>query len=750
MDKNFTSGASSVTIQYSVTGNCQNKVSFTKDSDFISTSKTSTSITISVSENRGEARTGHVYTYYDNTRCGNNTITIIQAAGPCIPETVSYQYNDYIGSVGACDTSAKVTVSGVKTTTYRDESCEQETEQVTTSVTLNFDKNTSSNEKTIQSSFTINNSNFTVVLAQPGGCSEPVECELDSVTFTPDSGQTIQVSGCNTSQNITLRGTSESSYTNCESTREITTKSATVNYPKNENSSPSNWQVTVSGVSVTLSRTACAPSPQHRTVSGSPYCDGNDKKVDICEQISYDNGATWENESSSTTVIEYDSTDCNDTYKRQYLTIESLSNNNTIYFRTTNTGEDKTILVSTDDGVNWEPRTSSNAGSGTTIAVLGRNGKVLLRGENSVYDGLMFISSGEYELYGNIMSLIYGESFVGKNTLTGNYTFRGLFSKSTKLKTAENLRLPATTLTISSYDRMFSGCTSLTTAPSVLPATTLAESCYDSMFEGCTSLTVAPELPATTLAVFSYGTMFRDCTSLTAAPKLSAETLADHCYYGMFFNCSSLTAAPELPARTLKLDCYRGMFRNCISLTNAPELPATTIEQGCYRDMFHGCTSLVDTPDLNASTLHFTCYEGMFSDCTSLKTAPKLRAFQMVSSCYEAMFSGCTSLENAPELPATTLDSDCYRNMFNGCTSLITAPVLPATNLKRDCYGGMFQDCTSLNYIKAMFTTTPSDTYTQDWVKGVPSGGTFIKNSRAVWDVTGDNGIPTGWAVQTA
>ena len=35
MDKNFTSGASSVTVQYSVTGNCQNKVSFEKDSDFI-------------------------------------------------------------------------------------------------------------------------------------------------------------------------------------------------------------------------------------------------------------------------------------------------------------------------------------------------------------------------------------------------------------------------------------------------------------------------------------------------------------------------------------------------------------------------------------------------------------------------------------------------------------------------------------------------------------------------------------------
>jgi hypothetical protein len=34
---------------------------------------------------------------------------------------------------------------------------------------------------------------------------------------------------------------------------------------------------------------------------------------------------------------------------------------------------------------------------------------------------------------------------------------------------------------------MFSGCTSLKTAP-VLPATTLVKSCYESMFSGCTLL----------------------------------------------------------------------------------------------------------------------------------------------------------------------------------------------------------------------------------------------------------------------
>jgi hypothetical protein len=62
----------------------------------------------------------------------------------------------------------------------------------------------------------------------------------------------------------------------------------------------------------------------------------------------------------------------------------------------------------------------------------------------------------------------------------------------------------------------------------------------------------------------------------------------------------------------------------------------------------------------------------------------------------------------------------------------------------------MFQGCTSLNYIKAMFTTTPSTTYTNNWVQGVASTGTFVKNSAATWDVRGTSGIPTGWTVENA
>lgn len=88
--------------------------------------------------------------------------------------------------------------------------------------------------------------------------------------------------------------------------------------------------------------------------------------------------------------------------------------------------------------------------------------------------------------------------------------------------------------------------------------------------------------------------------------------------------------------------------------------------------------------------------------------------------------------------------------MFYGCTSLTTAPELPATTLVSSCYASMFRGCTSLNYIKAMFTTTPTTSYTRDWVNGVSATGTFVKNSAAEWTDTGTYAVPTGWTVQTA
>ena len=297
---------------------------------------------------------------------------------------------------------------------------------------------------------------------------------------------------------------------------------------------------------------------------------------------------TWEDFVVPSTLDKY-----NIDYSKQYLTIVSLEDNNTIGWKASNSSLTETISVSIDNGKTWTEKTSTT--SGETLATLNTGNKLLIKGTNIAYANSSnynyFTSTENFDVEGNIMSIISGDSFIGQVTLSTNYTFKYLFKDCTNLVNTKNLILPVTTVTTQCYMGMFHGCTSLITAPE-LPATTLGNHCYMYMFYNCTSLTIAPKLSATTLKQNCYNSMFYGCTALKITPELPATTLTDHCYASMFYNCSSLVAAPELPATTLEKYCYYSMFQNCTSLTIAPKLYATTLANNCYYNMFNGCTSL--------------------------------------------------------------------------------------------------------------------------------------------------------------
>ena len=308
-------------------------------------------------------------------------------------------------------------------------------------------------------------------------------------------------------------------------------------------------------------------------------------------------------------------------YSKEYLTIESLSDNNTITWTFTGSDPIQNVIYWSKNGTSWSSAIASTSDTPVSLATLNKGEKMYLKGENAAYALSAsryshFNSDAEFNVSGNIMSLIHGDNFIGQTTLSSSYNFIHIF-KSSKVVNASNLILPATTLTLRCYNGMFSSCTSLAAAPA-LPATTLATGCYGYMFNGCTSLAAAPALPATTLANYCYEHMFNGCTSLTAAPVLTATTLTNYCYNNMFNGCTSLATAPVLPATTLKLSCYGSMFYNCTSLATAPVLPATTLANYCYSNMFYKCESLATAPVLPATTLVKSCYYYMFYGCTSL------------------------------------------------------------------------------------------------------------------------------------
>ena len=285
-----------------------------------------------------------------------------------------------------------------------------------------------------------------------------------------------------------------------------------------------------------------------------------------------------------------------DPYEQQYLTLTSTDQNfgdTQFIFSMPST---YTWYYSLDNGTTWSALTTSDD---ITVAC---GASMLLKGNgvqqqvgSQIYSGVS--ASGTYVVSGNIMSLVYGDDFVGKKTFPAtSMNFRALFSGETELQSAENLRLPATTLNSNCYHSMFNGCTAMAKGPSSLPATTLAGNCYYSMFYNCSAMTNTPELAAaTSVPSYAYYQMFYGCANITTAPELTATSLTDYAYTEMFRGCSNLVTAPTiLPATTLTSYCYKGMFRGCSKLTNTPELPAASLVSNCYAEMFYGC-SLVNS-----------------------------------------------------------------------------------------------------------------------------------------------------------
>lgn len=165
-------------------------------------------------------------------------------------------------------------------------------------------------------------------------------------------------------------------------------------------------------------------------------------------------------------------------YASDYLTFEALESG-TFTFTPRNSN---VISYSTDGGETWTEGNSVEVNSGD---------KVMWKGTMTPFSNYgigSFSSTANFDIQGNAMSLLYGDNFKGQTDLTEKYyALYQLFYQNTKVISAENLSLPATTLVTRCYANMFYGCTNLTTAPE-LQATTLVNGCYRQMFYNCTSL----------------------------------------------------------------------------------------------------------------------------------------------------------------------------------------------------------------------------------------------------------------------
>ena len=158
---------------------------------------------------------------------------------------------------------------------------------------------------------------------------------------------------------------------------------------------------------------------------------------------------------------------------------------------------DGAFQTSRDGGNTWTDYTINTyitLNTGDEVSFRARYNRTSAQDSNNRFQ---FNMTGKIEAWHNVMSLYRTNDFATYNTVVTR-----------------------------AFDRLFSGCASLTKAP-VLPATTLATACYESMFSSCRSLTKAPELPATTLDKWCYYSMFSGCQSLKEV-RIAATTTAPY------------------------------------------------------------------------------------------------------------------------------------------------------------------------------------------------------------------------------
>lgn len=189
-----------------------------------------------------------------------------------------------------------------------------------------------------------------------------------------------------------------------------------------------------------------------------------------------------------------------------------------------------TITIKNQSGLNltyWSNRINGpQSSTAETITIDVEAGETIIFYCNNTAAGMgnfNITSSKDIYIYGNMMSLVYGEQYKGKTDLSGcEYGILSfLFCQEPEGQTLNP--------TIKNHP----------TKDILLPATTLSDGCYCFMFSGCNNLTRGPELPATVLSEDCYHRMF-EYTGIVKAPVLPAAKLIGQCYGGLFDHCVNL------------------------------------------------------------------------------------------------------------------------------------------------------------------------------------------------------------------
>ena len=185
-----------------------------------------------------------------------------------------------------------------------------------------------------------------------------------------------------------------------------------------------------------------------------------------------------------------------------------------------------------------EQRTWQSQNSGSFNIAVPSMGVVYFRantsawGSSASYNYFVLESNDSgcyYEFKGNIMSLLYGETFdVDNRYLTlpnTSWHFKYLFQGITAAFRCDGLKLTATKALKESYYRMFYNATGLTNAVIKIYATiNNGSNSMDSMFEGCSNMSNGPIFRMSFSGSNTMKGMFSNCVKLSSITYMGTNT----------------------------------------------------------------------------------------------------------------------------------------------------------------------------------------------------------------------------------
>lgn len=249
-------------------------------------------------------------------------------------------------------------------------------------------------------------------------------------------------------------------------------------------------------------------------------------------------------------------------YTQQYLTFEAVTSGKFGFIKSS---QSSNVQYSLDNGSTWV-----NMDFTTDVTKLGNLSEsdlawtpIVEAGQKIIWKGIytyveesdvpgigLFYSTGDYNISGNILSMVAGDNFTTVDIDDVNTTY-----------------LLYATFGLVNYQVLHKNATQGTfnTIPGPVD---------------CSNLVLLPKHNG-----FEYYMTFQCCGKMTAAPKLPVTELVAGDYMFMFAGCESLTTAPVLPATILTPDCYHGMFSACKNLNNVTMLATDISAERCLIQM---------------------------------------------------------------------------------------------------------------------------------------------------------------------